>query len=226
MQEKGITESPSNMELLFSSPERIPNASDNDEKDDNSISSSITSADKRCNSESRIQNLTPPRPQLTDDSNPKPVTDTIRKGTLTEVDGGRQEHTWESNSENSKCDYTNRQPKGKAKLQNNEDNSKNTALPVVSYDPTASVSDVAPALDELLVTKTSTILESIPITSENKETISVNATVNTNETSDLQIVYGEDIVTITDGIVNIKEPSLYLTLLQNGQMPPLVLNPN
>ena len=226
MQEKRITESPSNMELLFSSPERIPNASDNDEKDDNSISSSITSADKSCNSESRIQDLTPPRPRLPDDSNPEPVTDTIRKRTLTEVDGGRQEHTWESNSENSKFDYTNRQPKGKAKLQNNEDNSNNTAIPVPTLDIAASVPDSAPALDEFLVTKNSTILESIPKTSEDIEIIPVHASVNTTEPSDLQIVYGEDIVTISDGIVNIKEPSLYLTLLQNGQMPPLVLNPN
>ena len=82
------------MELLFSSPETIPNASDNDEKDENSLSSSITSADKSFNSErSRLQNLTPPRPRLTDDFNPEPVTDTIRKRTLTEADGEKQEHT-------------------------------------------------------------------------------------------------------------------------------------
>ena len=41
----------------------------------------------------------------------------------------------------------------------------------------------------------------------------------------MQIVYGVDIVTISDGIVNIKEPSLNLTFLKNGQMPPLVLDP-
>ena len=109
---------------------------------------------------------------------------------LTEVDGGRQEHTWEFNSENSKCDYSNRQPKGKAKLQNNEDNSKSTALPVPTFDIAASVPDSAPALDDFLVTKNSTILESILKTGEDIEIIPAHASVNTTEPSDLQIVYG------------------------------------
>ena len=33
-------------------------------------------------------------------------------------------------------------------------------------------------------------------------------------------------ITITDGTVTINEPSLYLTLLENGQMPPLEINTN
>ena len=55
--------------------------------------------------------------------------------------------------------------------------------------------------------------------------INVNTDVH-SESPALQFVYGEENVTITDGTVTINEPSLYLTLLKNGQMPPLEINTN
>jgi hypothetical protein len=62
--------SPSNMELDFSSPETIPNAPGSDQEDSKSISSSITSTDESHNSERyRLQNLTPPHPRVVDECN-------------------------------------------------------------------------------------------------------------------------------------------------------------
>ena len=123
------------MELDFSSPETVPNASDNGQEDSKSISSSITITDESHNSErSRLQKLIPPRPRVVDECNLETHTDAIKKRTLTDADGDTKQHTQKSNSDNSKCDYTTRQSKGKVKLNSTEIDSKNTALIVPSLD--------------------------------------------------------------------------------------------
>ena len=71
--------SPSNMELDFSSPETIPNASDNDQDDNKSLSSSITSTDDSHKTErSRLQKLTPPRTRVIDECNIETHTDVYK----------------------------------------------------------------------------------------------------------------------------------------------------
>ena len=97
--------SPSNMELDSSSPETIPNASDNDQEGNKSLSSSITSTDDSHKTErSRLQKLTPPRTRVIDECNIETHADVNKKHTLTDADGDIREHTWESNSDNSKCE--------------------------------------------------------------------------------------------------------------------------
>ena len=64
------------MELDFSSPETIPNASDNDQEDNKSLSSSITSTDDSHKTErSRLQKLTPPRTHVIAECNIENHTD-------------------------------------------------------------------------------------------------------------------------------------------------------
>ena len=174
------SKSPSNMELNFSSPETIPNASDNDQEDNKSLSSSITSTDVSHDSErSRLQNLTPPRTRVIDECNIETHTDVNKKRTLTDADGDIREHTWESNSDHSKCDYTTRQPKGKAKPNSNEIDSNTTALVEPSLDlvqpdtvntPAAHIEPVTtiePEHDDTLETSTPVPpakIDSIPVT--------------------------------------------------------------
>ena len=227
--------SPSNMELDFSSPETIPNASDNDQEDNKSLSSSITSTDDSHKTErSRLQKLTPPRTRVIDECNIEIPTDVNRKRTLPNADGDKREHTWESNSDNSKCDYTTRQAKGKAKLNSNEIDSNTTALVETSLDFIQPESVTTPATHTEPVTSVepgigNTLDNSTPVPPATIDSIPVITDVNTDiltESRALKFVYGEENVTITDGTVTINEPPLYLTLLKNGQMPPLEINTN
>ena len=222
--------SPSNMELDLSSPETIPNASDNDQKDCKSISSSITSTNESHNSgRSRLHNLTPPRPRVIDECNLETHTDATKKCTLTNADGDTREHTWESNSDNSKCDYTTRQPKGKAKPNSTKIDSKNTALIVPSLDLIQPDTINTPVTQNEPVTRIEPghediLIDSAPVSHAKIDSISVTTDVHTDSPA-LQFVYGEENVKVTDGNVTINEPSLYITLLKNGQMPPLEINP-
>ena len=223
------------MELDFSSPETNPNASDNDQEDNKSLSSSITSTDDSHKTErSRLQNLTPPRTRVIDECNIETHTDVNKQRTLPNADGDKREHTWESNSDNSKCDYTTRQPKGKAKPNSNEIDSNTTALVEPSLDLIQPDSVTTPATHNGPVTRVepeigNILNNSTPVPPATIDSIPALTDVNTNVHTDspaLQFVYGEENVTITDGTVTINEPSLYITLLKNGQMPPLEINPN
>ena len=133
----------------------------------------------------------------------------------------KREHTWESNADNSKCDYTTRQPKGKAKPDSNEIDSTTTALVETSLDLIQPDSVTTPATHTEPVTSVvpeiGNILDnSTPVPPATIDSILVITDVHTDVHTDspaLQFVYGEEHVTITDGTVTINEPSLYLTLL-------------